>query len=344
MLSFRNLASTVLLFMAAGAGAYVLRYDSFLQSTPNYHWDALLVFTVANIILAFELILTAQLGLWREVMRRIVGVWAILMALGIIGDALASLQLPSNYPPINQPQSLAYLFLGVNGNPVPFGTAAIFTLYLLTALLMLLPDNASWFRVNSLPTRRTVIAMLVIVIVVMGARPAFIGYAYLQNPSLATSSQIINAPIRHFPMPYDSSNETVLLTLVAEANVMMPYNYNNTHSGQLVVYVPANWNLRLVFINKEGTTHNAVFLRTYATAPINLTQGGTVLAQIPSDAMNGGFLVSGSSGFAIVRNLTPGTYWVACALTYPTPHAEEGMWIVVKVSTDVTAPYYTITS
>jgi sulfocyanin len=145
-------------------------------------------------------------------------------------------------------------------------------------------------------------------------------------------------------MPYDTANETVFLKLVAEANPLMPYNYNNTHNGQMVVYVPANWNLRLVFINKEGTTHNAVFLRPYATAPINLTEDGTVLAQIPSDAMQGGFLVSGSSGFVIVRSLTPGTYWVACALTYPTPHAEEGMWIVVKVSTDVTVPYYTIAS
>jgi hypothetical protein len=270
VLSFRNLASTVLLFIAAGFGAYVLRFDSFLQSTPNYHWDALLAFTVANLILAFELMLTSQLGLWREVMRRIIGAWAILMVLAIVGDALASLQLPGNYPPINQQQSFAYLFLGINGNPVPFGIAALFALYLLTALLMFLPDDVPWFRVNSLPARRTVVVMLLIVIVVIGARPIFISYAYLQNMSPA-SSQIINAPIRHFPMPYDTANETVFLKLVAEANPLMPYNYNNTHNGQMVVYVPANWNLRLVFINKEGTTHNAVFLRPYATAPINLT-------------------------------------------------------------------------
>ena len=179
----------------------------------------------------------------------------------------------------------------------------LLTLYAVIALLTFLPDDLIWFELSSLPTGRTILAIVMIVIVVMGARPAFIAYAYFQNPSLASSVQIINAPTKHNPKPYDAANKTVFLTLVAEANPMMPYNYNNTHNGQLVVHIPAGWNLRLVFVNEEGTTHNAVLLRPYVTAPINLTEDGTVIAQIPEDAMRGGFLVSGGSGVTTVRNL-----------------------------------------
>lgn len=343
MASFRNLVSAILLLIATAIGGYVLRFDSFLQSTPNYHWVLLLVFTVVDVLLAFELILTSQLRLWVKTLRKVAGVWACLMVLAIAADAVISLQLPGNYPPIDSQQSFQYLLLGLNGNPVPLGVPALFSLYALIALLALLPDDLKWFKLNSLPTRRTALAIIIIVILVMGARPVFIAYSYLQNPSLASSTQIINAPVKHNPLPYDPVNRTTFLTLVAEANPMMPYNYNNTHNGQLVVHIPADWNLRLVFINQEGTTHNAVLLKPYATAPINLTEDRAVIAQIPENAMQGGFLVSGGSGVTTVTNLAPGTYWVACALTYPTPHAEEGMWIVIMVSSSVTEPYYTIT-
>lgn len=344
MLSFRIIASTLLLILTTSVGVYVLRFDYFLKSTPNYHWVFLLASTVIDIILAFELILTSQLRLWTTTVPRLIGGWAMVAVIGIIADALLSLQLPANYPPITLEQSSEYLLLGINGNPIPFGVPVLLTSNLLIAFLMLLPERTPWFKTDSFPTRRTLLAFVFIVIIVMGARPAFIAYAYARNPFMANSSQIINAPTKQYSIPYDSANATVFLTLVAEANPMMPYNYNNTDYGQLVFYVPANWSIRLHFINDEGMAHSAVFVRAYATTPLNLTEDSTVLAQIPNDAMQGGFLVSGGSGAATVHNLTPGTYWVACALSYPTSHAQEGMWVTIKVSTDISAPFYTIAS
>lgn len=55
-------------------------------------------------------------------------------------------------------------------------------------------------------------------------------------------------------------------------------------------------------------------------------------------------LVSGELGVKTVTNLASGTYWVACAMKYPTPEAGEGMWIVIEVSDNVWAPYYSITT
>lgn len=124
----------------------------------------------------------------------------------------------------------------------------------------------------------------------------------------------------------------------------MPYNYNNTHEGQLVVYPPPGWSLHLTFVNKQGITHNAILLKTNVSTPGNLAQDGIILAQIPHDAMKGGFLVNGESGSVTVNDLSPGTYWIACALNYPTPHAEEGMWIWLIITQDTTLPYYVITS
>ena len=294
-------------------------------------------------IFAFELILTSQLGLARKLMSRMIGVWAFLMILTIVADALASLQLPANFPAINPQESFEYLFLGLNGNPVPLAVPALFSLYAVIILLTFLPDDLSWVQL-SLPAKRTILVIVLIVVVVMSARPVFVAYAYLQNPSLASSKQIIVAPTKHNPLPYDSVNKTVFITLVAEPNPMMPYNYNNTHYGQLIVHIPSEWNLRLVFINSEGITHNAVLLKPYVTVPLNLTEDGTIIAQIPENAMNGGFLVSGELGVTTVTNLTAGTYWVACAMIYPTPHAEQGMWIVIEVSNNVTTPYYSITT
>ncbi len=116
-----------------------------------------------------------------------------------------------------------------------------------------------------------------------------------------------------------------------------------THYGQLTLYIPANWSLQLTFLNEEGIQHNAVLIQPNVTSPTaDPIQDETVLAEIPHDAFAGGFIATGQSGSAVVRNLAPATYWVACAIAFPVPHAEEGMWVTLVVSNSVPTPYYTI--
>jgi len=83
-------------------------------------------------------------------------------------------------------------------------------------------------------------------------------------------------------------------------------------------------------------------MKAITPSPTIIEPSTSVLAQIPPDATSGGFLLNGGSGSAVVNSLGPGKYWVMCAFNYPVPHVEEGMWIVVEVSSLVTTPYYAI--
>jgi sulfocyanin len=183
-------------------------------------------------------------------------------------------------------------------------------------------------------------------IIVMGLRPILLPLYLSQamrTPESAYTTQILIPPIERSTIPYDAANKTVFLSLVAETKSSIPYNFNNTQYGHMVVYVPANWTIDLVFTNQEGITHNAVLIKPDVPIPTyDLANDGTIIAQIPENAIDGNFLVSGQSGSVLVTNLLPGTYWIACAMTFPTPHAESGMWIILQVSTSITTPYYTV--
>jgi sulfocyanin len=306
----------IFLLVAAALSVYVLRFDYILQFTHNFHWYALVAFVVIDLILGFEVILTAALRLREKTLVQAAGLWAFLMTAAIVGDVFLRLQLPAGYPTVSVWNSFAYLLLGINGNPVPFAVPALLAIYLVAAILALLPLNSTWFDWASLPKPKTILALVLVAVIVMGLRPAFLLYnsqfamASSGRPSASsTSTEMIVPPKQHLPLPYDSSNRTVFLLLVAESNVMMPDNFNNTHYGQLTVYVPANWTLRLTFVNEEGIQHNAVLIQPNVTSPTaDPIQDGAVLAQIPRDAFAGGFMATGESGSAVVRNLAPGTY------------------------------------
>lgn len=341
---FRNLIVAVMLFVAAAISAYMLKYDYTLQLTPNYHSYVLVGFAALDMILALQLILTGLLRVWDRIVLRFAGVWAIIVMLAIIADVLFSLQLPQGYPQITQVEAFEYLFLGINGNSVPLGTPALFALYSAISIVSLLPSNRFWFNWASLPTWRTVLVALFIGLIVLGLRPMFLSLNTTQTPSKSnatSSTEAIVPPTEHFALPFEASNRTVFLTLVAERSSSIPYNYNDTQYGHMEIFMPTNWTLDLTFVNQEGITHNAVLIKPDVAIPtFNLVSDGVILAEIPRNALGGSFLVSGESGSAVVEDLPSGTYWIACAMSFPTPHAESGMWIVLQVSNNVTTPYY----
>ena len=345
---FRNLIIAMLFIFSSLVSIYILRYDYLLQLTPNFHWYALVGFTAVDLIIAVQLILTGLLRVWDKIVLRLAAIWAAVSLLAVITDVLVGLQLPQGYPSITPLQAFQYLFLGVNGNPVPLGTSALFALYAIATVLSLLPPRRFWFNWATLPTWRTVLVALMIGIIVMGLRPTLLPFYFGQispSPGSAHMSEMVAPSMEQYTIPYDGANRTVFLSLVSETQSSIPYNFNNTQYGHMIVYIPTNWTLNLVFTNQEGVTHNAVLIKPDVPIPTyNLANDGTIIAQIPENAMNGNFLVSGQSGSAVVKNLSSGTYWIACAMAFPTPHAESGMWIVLQVAASVAAPYYTVST
>jgi sulfocyanin len=347
MSSFRSVAIGCSFLLATLVGILMLTYDDLLRITPNYHWIVVVAFCGVDAILGMQVLLTAALGEWEKFMIRAAAIWSLGVVIAVLGDVLLKLQLPTDYPTITMWQSFQYLFLGVNGNPIPLAVPALFTLHAIAALLGLLPAKSGWFHMYWWPTQRTILAMALIALVVMGIGPTYmlLNSMRLLPPALPASSnatEIVPPPLKKSPLPYDLANKTVFVTLVAVVDPMLPYNFNDTRFGHLVIYVPANWTMHLVFVNREGFPHSAVLMNANAPSPTIIEPTPNILAQIPTDAISGGFLLNGESGSMIVSGLASGKYWVVCAFNYPVPHAEEGMWVVVEVSSQVNAPYFVI--
>ncbi|HKM78201.1 MAG TPA: sulfocyanin-like copper-binding protein, partial [Candidatus Bathyarchaeia archaeon] len=276
---FRNLIIAILFITSSLVSIYILRYDYVLQLTANYHWYALVGFTAVDLILAMQLILTGLLQVWDRIVLRLAGIWALVSLLAVIVDVFVGLQLPQGYPSITPVQAFQYLFLGLNGNSVPLGTSALFALYAMASVLCLLPSKRFWFNWATVPTWKTVLAVLMIGIIVMGLRPIILPL-YLSQVSRsyesAYTTQMVVPPIEHSTIPYDASNKTVFLSLVAETQSSIPYNFNNTQYGHMVVYVPANWTIDFVFTNQEGITHNAMLIKPDVPIPTyDLANDGT---------------------------------------------------------------------
>jgi sulfocyanin len=325
----------------------MLNYDDLLRITPNYHWMVVVAFCVVDAILGMQVLLTAALGEWEKFLIRAAALWSLVVILAVLGDVLLKLQLPPDYPTITMWQSFQYLFLGVNGNPIPLAVPALFTLHATAALLGLLPPKSKWFHWDLWPTRRTIVATALLALVVMGMGPTYMflnsmGLLPASLPASSNATEIVPPPLKESPLPCDVSNKTVFVTLVAVVDPMLPYNFNDTRFGHLVIYVPANWTIHLVFVNKEGFPHSAVLMKANAPSPTLIEPSPSIIAQIPTDAISGGFLLNGGSGSMVVGGLAPGKYWVVCAFNYPVPHVEEGMWVVVEVSSHVNTPYFVI--
>jgi sulfocyanin len=347
MISFKGLAIGTLFLLGTLVGIFLLAYDAPLRITPNYHWDFVLVCTVVDAILGMQAVLTSALGQWEKGIIRAAAFWSILIMIAIVGDVALRLQLPSDYPPVTELQAFEYLFLGLNGNPLPLSVPTLFTLHAVAALVGLLPRKIPWFQLGIWPTRRTTLAIILIVVVVMGMRPTAVllassGILPVSSSALTNSTDIILTPVQHHELPYNPLNKTAFVTLVAVANPMLPYNFNDTRFGQIVIYVPANWTVTLVFINREGFPHSAVLMQATGPSPTVIEPSANILGQIPRDAVNGGFMLQNESGTVTVNNISAGNYWIVCAFNYPVPHAEEGMWVTLEVTNQLSAPYYEI--
>jgi len=342
--SFRSIVIGCSFLFAGLVGIWILADDSLLQITSNYHWYVVLVFCIVDSILGMQVLLTSALGQWDEITVRAAALWSVLVIGAVIWDVLLELQLPSNYPAVTIWQSFQYLFLGLNGNPLPLAVPILVTLHSMAALIGLLPRRTPWFHFNSLPTRKTITVMVLIAVVIMGMRPT---YAFLTSSGLlpATVSPPGNTvgieplPLRRSSLPYALLNRTAFICLVAVADPMLPYNFNDTNFGHMIIYVPANWTIRLYFQNREGFPHSAVLLSANTPKPTIIDPSSNIIAQIPNDAVNGGFLLNGESGSVTIHDLAPGKYWIACAFDYPVPHVMEGMWVVLIVTNQANTPY-----
>ena len=328
-------------------GIWILAYDPLLRITPNYHWDVVLVFCIVDALLGMQVLLTSAVGVWDKLAIRSAALWSLLVVAAVAADVLVKLQLPSDYPTITTWEAFQYLLLGLNGNPLPLAVPALVSLHAIAALTGLLPRGSAWFHFDWWPTRRMIAGIVLIAVVIMGVGPT---YQYLTSSGFLPASvssqgntvEIQAPPLQQSPLPYSLQNRTAFITLVAVADPMLPYNFNDTRFGHLVIYVPANWTIQLFFENREGFPHSAVLMNANAPSPTIIEPSSSIIAQIPHDAVNGGFLLNGESGSVTVHNLAAGKYWIVCAFNYPVPHAEEGMWVVLIVTSEVNTPYFVI--
>ena len=345
--AYRSHAIGLFFLLATLVGIWILADDPLLRITPNYHWYVVVAFCSIDALLGMQVLLTSAVGEWDQLAIRIAGVWSVLVVAAVLADVIFKLQLPSDYPAITVWQSFQYLFLGLNGDPLPLAVPALVTLHASAAVLGLLPNRGGWFHFDWWPTRRTIVAVALIALVVMGMGPT---YLYLSSsglipgamPSAANVTEITAPPLKRAPLPYEPTNRTVFVTLDAVADPMLPYNFNDTRFGRLVIYIPVNSTLQLTFQNREGFPHSAVLMNATEISPAVIQPSSNIIAQIPRGAVNGGFLLNGESGSVKVSGLAPGKYWVVCAFNYPVPHAEEGMWVVLFVTSMVSTPYYVI--
>lgn len=333
--------------LAALVGIWILAYDPLLRITSNYHWYVVLVFCIVDALLGMQVLLTSAVGEWDKMAIRVAALWGLLVLAAVVADVLFRLQLPSDYPTITVWQAFQYLFLGLNGNPLPLAVPALVTLHAVAALTGLLPQGNAWFDSDWRPTRGTIVAMALVAMIIMGTGPTYLfltsrGLLPGSAPSVGNTVEIEAPPLKRSPLLYTLANRTAFITLVAVANPMLPYNFNDTRFGHMVIYVPTNWTIHLVFQNREGFPHSAVLMAANAPSPTIIQPSSNVIAQIPHDAVNGGFLLNGESGSATINDLAAGKYWIVCAFDYPVPHAEEGMWVVLMVTSEVSTPYSVI--
>ncbi|TRM81733.1 sulfocyanin, partial [Sulfolobus sp. A20-N-F6] len=152
-----------------------------------------------------------------------------------------------------------------------------------------------------------------------------------------TTSMTSSLPSGAYALPYNPSNKTVFLYIVAESS-SNPFNFNGTSDGNLHIYIPAGWTVIVYFTNEEGLPHNFLIIQnTTATPGTDVGQDGNILLYVGATSSN--YLYNGiSSGQTASGSITlnPGVYWFACGVE---GHASSGMWGVIEVSSSITTPY-----
>ncbi|TRM76692.1 sulfocyanin [Sulfolobus sp. D5] len=198
------------------------------------------------------------------------------------------------------------------------------------------------------------IAIIVIIFVGTAVMAGFLAYnfsiVYFPLPKVSkapilskvihtttTTSMTSSLPSGAYALPYNPSNKTVFLYIVAESS-SNPFNFNGTSDGNLHIYIPAGWTVIVYFTNEEGLPHNFLIIQnTTATPGTDVGQDGNILLYVGATSSN--YLYNGiSSGQTASGSITlnPGVYWFACGVE---GHASSGMWGVIEVSSSITTPY-----
>ncbi|MCY0860562.1 MAG: sulfocyanin [Sulfolobaceae archaeon] len=186
-----------------------------------------------------------------------------------------------------------------------------------------------------------VIAIVVAIIALVTAVYVYLNYHYLTTaPSTITNTTSTSGKTL---LRYDSSNKTVYLT-IAVLSTVSTLNFNGTTNGQLVIYVPAGWSLYVTFINYQSLPHNLIILQNDTPTPNSpdVAQFGKILYAFGATSSNYETtgISSGQSVSGLTDPLSPGIYMLVCGIY---SHAESGMWAVLVVSQNVTAPYAVVT-
>ncbi|MEJ2776323.1 sulfocyanin [Sulfolobaceae archaeon RB850M] len=188
------------------------------------------------------------------------------------------------------------------------------------------------------PTFTFIIAIITVIIVVGASVYTYEQFKIYTTSSVSTTTTSSTSKII---LPYNNATKTVYITLVTLSSGPT-FNFNGTSFGQMVIYVPAGWNLQITYINQQTLEHNLNLVQnTTATPTSDIGQDGKILLAIgasPSDYQYMG-LSSGQSATGTYTDIAPGIYWLACGIT---GHAESGMWVVLIASSNVTVPYVVI--
>ncbi|AHC52287.1 sulfocyanin [Sulfolobus acidocaldarius SUSAZ] len=185
-----------------------------------------------------------------------------------------------------------------------------------------------------------VVGILVVILAVAVGVYVYNQYTMLSSPSGGNNVSTSTGPSK-ITLPYSNSNKTVFLTIVTESSSNVnQFNFNGTSSGSLVIYIPAGSTIVVKFINQESLPHNLILLQNSTPTPQSpqITSDGKIIDLVGASISN--YDVNGISGGASAEGvwgpISAGYYMLVCGIT---GHAASGMWAVVVVSDNVTAPY-----
>lgn len=186
-----------------------------------------------------------------------------------------------------------------------------------------------------------IIVGIIVAIVAIGTAV----YAYLEYHALITPTTSVTTTTSStstIKLNYNPSNKTVFLT-IAVLTTGPSFNFNGTSNGQLIIYVPADWNVYVNFVNYQAIPHNLIILENTTPTPssADVAQFGKILFALGATSSN--YLTAGISSGASVGGLygpiPPGIYMIVCGIE---GHTESGMWAVLVSSSNVTTPYAVI--
>lgn len=112
------------------------------------------------------------------------------------------------------------------------------------------------------------------------------------------------------------------------------------------IYVPLGWSISISIYNNESTPHNVMIVQNTTDEPTAKDVGtqGKVLYVVgnTTDSYQFSGVPGGEEAHGVYTNNTvAGLFWVTCGVQ---SHGGAGMWAVLIVSSNVTAPYVVVTN